>query len=88
MNTDPVRQLEERQRDLQNAALRYAAVADWFEARRGQASDPQAWDAFNQAEADLRQAGRKLLALRQDRAIILQTAGVREAVTGTTSRRM
>jgi len=68
------------QGDLFGAALRYCAVADWFESHpcawRKHLSVNQAMEIFNRAEADLRAAGRKALRQRGNKDLILQAAGV------------
>ena len=60
------------------AALRYVAVADWFESRpitrREKARDLDAMNAFNRVEAELRHAGRGLLRRMEHRDLILKQA--------------
>ena len=60
------------------AALRYVAVADWFESRpitrRERARDLDAMNVFNRVEAELRQAGRGLLRRMEHRDLILEQA--------------
>jgi len=62
--------------ELTVAALRYVAVADWFESRpvsaRERERDHQAMDVFNQVEAALREAGGRLLRRRGCRQPVLQ----------------
>jgi hypothetical protein len=70
------------QADLLGAALRYCAVADWFE------SHPAAWqrhmtlaeamDVFNQAEAELRALGSKAMRQHGHRDLVLQAVGIAE----------
>lgn len=65
---------------LLGAALRYCAVADWFE------SHPCAWHqhmtvdqamaVFNQIEAELREAGAKALRKHGHRQLVLEAAGI------------
>lgn len=58
------------------AALRYVAVADWFESRpvsaRERQRDNDAMDLFNGVESVLRQAGGRLLRRRGSRQPVLQ----------------
>lgn len=68
--------------ELLGAALRYCAVADWFEGHpcrwhKHMAVD-RAMEVFNAAEADLRAAGAKALRQHGHRALVLQAAGVAE----------
>ena len=60
------------------AALRYVAVADWFESRpitrRERARDLDAMNVFNRVEAELRQVGRGLLRRMEHRDLILEQA--------------
>lgn len=54
---DPAKAREE----LVEAAVRYCAIAEWFEAqpiRSFAETEQYMWDKFNEAEAKLRQAGR------------------------------
>lgn len=58
------------------AALRYVAVADWFEsrpiARREHGRDREAMQAFNRVEAELRKAGGRLLRRLGHRQLVLE----------------
>lgn len=58
------------------AALRYVAVADWFESRpvsaRERQRDNEAMDVFNDVESALRDAGGRLLRRRGCRQPVLQ----------------
>lgn len=58
------------------AALRYVAVADWFESRpvsaRERQRDNEAMDVFNDVESALRDAGGRLLRRRGCRQSVLQ----------------
>lgn len=60
------------------AALRYVAVADWFEqlpfARHDPDRERRAMDAFNRIEAELRQAGGHLLRRLGHRELVLKRA--------------
>jgi len=72
------------QSELLGAALRYCAVADWFEGHpctwHKRMSVDQAMEVFNRVEADLRAAGAKALRQHGHRDLILQGTGVpREA---------
>jgi hypothetical protein len=62
--------------ELIGAALRYVAVADWFESRpitlREKARDPEAMNAFNGVEAELRRAGGRLLRRLGTRDLVLE----------------
>jgi len=64
--------------ELIGAALRYVAVADWFESRpitrAEKARDREAMDAFNRVEAELRKAGARLLRRLGHRDVVLQQA--------------
>ncbi len=57
------------------AALRYVAVADWFESRpitqREHGRDREAMHAFNCVEAELRKAGGRLLRRLGHRRLVL-----------------
>jgi hypothetical protein len=68
--------------ELLGAALRYCAVADWFEGHpcrwHKHMTVDQAMAVFNEAEADLRAAGAKALRQHGHRALVLQAAGVAE----------
>lgn len=76
-NNPPVSQAE-----LLGAALRYCAVADWFEAHpcpwSKTMSLDQAMDVFNRVEAELRQLGAKAMRQRGHRDLVLQGAGIAE----------
>ena len=60
------------------AALRYVAVADWFESRpitrHERARDHEAMHAFNCVEAELRKAGGRLLRRLGHRHMVLEQA--------------
>ena len=63
--------------ELIGAALRYAALADWFEARpyarnRLDEEERAAVEAFDRIEAELRTAGRRLLRRLGHREVVLQ----------------
>jgi hypothetical protein len=64
--------------ELIGAALRYVAVADWFEsrpfARYRQDGEREAMDAFNRVEDELRKAGRRLLRHLGHRELVLEQA--------------
>lgn len=68
------------QSELIGAAMRYCAVADWFESRPGnwqkRLSMDAAMEIFNRAEAELRDAGMKALRQHGHRKLVLQAAGV------------
>jgi hypothetical protein len=68
------------QSELIGAALRYCAVADWFEARpcpwSNAMSLDQAMEVFNRAESELRRLGAQALRQRGHRDLVLQSAGV------------
>jgi hypothetical protein len=70
------------QAELLGAALRYCAVADWFESHpcvwRRHMSLDEAMDVFNRAENDLRRIGAGCLRQRGHRELLLQGAGVAE----------
>lgn len=72
------------QAELLGAALRYCAVADWFEAHpspwRKQMTLDEAMAVFNRVEVELRAAAAKDLRQHGHRDLILHGAGVaREA---------
>lgn len=64
--------------ELIGAALRYTAVADWFEslpaARASQNGEANAMDAFDRVEDELRAAGRRLLRRPGHRELVLEQA--------------
>ena len=66
----------EQEAALVGAALRYCAIADWFEtrpiSREEKQREPQAWDIFNSIEAELRQAGKRILRQNGHRQMVLQ----------------
>lgn len=70
------------QAELLGAALRYCAVADWFEShpctwdRRMSLSE--AMDVFNRVKAELRSAGARALRRGGHRELILQAVGIEE----------
>ncbi len=73
---------QEIQSELLGAALRYCAVADWFEsfpcAWHKQMSVCQAMAVFTLAETELRAAGARALRQSGHRDLILQAAGIIE----------
>jgi len=62
--------------ELIGAALRYVALADWFEARpmahHRRDGEREAMDAFNVVEAELRRAGTRLLRRLGHRELVLE----------------
>lgn len=72
------------QNELICAALRYCAVADWFEGHpctwQKNMNDEQAMAVFNQAEKELRQAGANALRQHGHRKMVLQGMGLPEEV--------
>ena len=62
--------------EVLGAALRYVAVADWFEhlpySHREQERDRRAMDTFNRVEAELRQVGGRLLRRLGHRQLVLE----------------
>lgn len=64
--------------ELIGAALRYTAVADWFESRPTsravQEGEAKAADAFNRVEDELRTAGCRLLRRLGHRQLVLEQA--------------
>lgn len=72
--------------DLVAAALRYCAVADWFEnhARRWQKhlSEPRAMQIFNEVEAELRRVGGRALRAHRTGSEVLVQAGVPRVAIG------
>lgn len=62
--------------ELIGAALRYVALADWFEARPlahyRRDGEREALDAFNVVEAELRRAGARLLRRLGHRELVLE----------------
>lgn len=65
-------------RKLIDAALRYVAVADWFERRpllKSRHGEVDALDTFNRAEANLRRIAEPMLRGHGVRAEILRKAG-------------
>ena len=66
--------------ELVGAALRYCAVADWFESPKGRKAGNLAFDQFTQAETQLREAGAKAMRKHGHRFLVLQAAGVPEAL--------
>ena len=69
---------EELELELIDAAVRYAVVADWFESRPTSRNDRrrehEAMNAFNVVEAELRQAGGRLLRRPRIRQLVLERA--------------
>lgn len=70
------------QAELLGAALRYCAVADWFESHpcawRRAMSLSEAMGVFNRVEADLREIGARALRQRGHRELVLQAMGIEE----------
>lgn len=70
------------QAELLGAALRYCAVADWFESHPctwdRHMSLSEAMDVFNRVEAELRSAGARALRRGGHRELILQAVGIEE----------
>jgi hypothetical protein len=68
--------------ELLGAALRYCAVADWFEAHpctwQRQMSLSEAMDVFNRVEAELREVGAKSLRRHGHRNLVLAGVGIPE----------
>ena len=64
--------------ELISAALRYVAVADWFESRSTSQNDRtlelKAMDVFNRVETELREAGGGVLRRVGTRQLILERA--------------
>jgi hypothetical protein len=64
--------------ELIGAALRYVAIADWFESRSTSQNDRtlelKAMDVFNRVEAELRETGGRVLRRAGTRQLILQRA--------------
>ena len=64
--------------ELISAALRYVAVADWFESRSTSQNDRtlemKAMDVFNRVETELREAGGRVLRRVGTRQLILERA--------------
>ena len=62
--------------ELIGAALRYVAIADWFETRPcsrvERARDHAAMDVFNRVEAELRRAGGRMLRRQGHREVVLE----------------
>ncbi len=71
--------------ELIGAALRYAAFADWFEARpmahHRRDGEREAMDAFNNIEAELRRVGGRLLRRLGHRELVLE-----QVLSGTLKR--
>lgn len=68
------------QSELLGAALRYCAVADWFESQpcawRRHMSVSEAMDMFNRVEAELRSVGARAMRCGGHRDLILQAVGI------------
>jgi len=64
--------------ELISAALRYVAIADWFESRSTAQNDrrleQKAMDVFNRVEAELRETGGRLLRRLGSRQLVLERA--------------
>ena len=62
--------------ELIGAALRYVALADWFESRPvahcRRAGEREAMEAFNVVETQLRRAGKRLLRRLGHRELVLE----------------
>lgn len=82
MTKAEIRQQQELQNDLLGAALRYAAVADWFEGQpctwHKKMKVEEAMAIFNCVEAELRVAADRVLRKNKRRELILLAAGVPE----------
>lgn len=82
--TQSVKKQNAIQTELICAALRYCAVADWFEGHpstwQKNMSDEQAMAVFNQAEQELRKAGAQALRQHGHRKMVLQGMGLPEEV--------
>lgn len=70
------------QAELLGAALRYCAVADWFESHpcawHRHMSVSEAMDVFNRVEAELRSVGARAMRRVGHRKLILQAVGIDE----------
>ncbi len=70
------------QAELLGAALRYCAVADWFESHpcvwHRHMSVSEAMDVFNRVEAELRSVGARAMRRGGHRELILQAVGIDE----------
>ena len=70
------------QAELLGAALRYCAVADWFEAHpctwHRHMSVSEALDVFNHVESELRGLGAKAMRGGGHRDLVLQSVGINE----------
>lgn len=73
-------QLQVDQNELLGAALRYCAVAAWFESTpcvwRKQLTEDRAMELFNRTEAQLRDVGARALRQHGHRELLLHAAGV------------
>lgn len=76
--------------ELLGAALRYCAVADWFEGHpcpwRKHITVDQAMAVFNQIETKLREAGAKALRKHGHRQLVLEALGIPADARGTTPK--
>lgn len=76
MSAQPDASAELLEAELLGAALRYVAVADWFESRpfaHGRhAGEQEAFEAFNRVETELRHAGGRLLRRWGHRELVLE----------------
>ncbi|MBK9128208.1 MAG: hypothetical protein IPM13_10460 [Phycisphaerales bacterium] len=76
MSTAAVASDRQLESELIGAALRYVALADWFEARpmahHRRDGEREAMDAFNVVEAELRRAGARLLRRLGHRELVLE----------------
>lgn len=74
----PDSRISREERELLGAALRYAAVAEWFEKLAVKRHEPMreqhAMDAFNRVEEDLRLAARRAFHDRHHRQAVLEGA--------------
>ena len=68
------------QAELLGAALRYCAVADWFEAKpctwSSCMSVSEAMDIFNRVEAQLRDIGEQMMQQDRSRQLLLEAVGI------------
>ena len=78
MQESGVPDASELELELISAALRYVAVADWFESRSTSENDrrleQKAMNVFTSVEAELREAGARVLRRRGSRPIVLERA--------------
>lgn len=83
MNGAHYRTADPLEAEVIGAALRYVAFADWFESRPASSfrglGETEAMQAFNRIEAELREAGGRLLRHLGHRQLVLERA-LREAM--------